>query len=136
MKSENLSKTKQKEAKLIAQFETKSQKASELIARADEKEKEASARAETLRAAADAATAETKTLEARIKALEGGGSEALKAAVDAYLPNAYKQAKVVALRIGDGVKPLPEVRTPSTPAPPFPALKTATSRSARATPPP
>ena len=67
----------------MAQFETKSQKASELIARADEKEKEASARAETLRAAADAATAETKTLEARIKALEGGGSEALKAAVDA-----------------------------------------------------
>ena len=44
-------------------------------------------------------------------------SPRLKAAVDAYLPNAYKQAKVVALRIGDGVKPLPEVRTPSTPAP-------------------
>ena len=36
-----------------------------------------------MRAAADAAQAETKTLEARIKALEGGGSDALKAAVDA-----------------------------------------------------
>ena len=46
-------------------------------------------------------------------------SPRLKAAVDAYLPNAYKQAKVVALRIGDGVKPLPEVRTPSTPAPDY-----------------
>ena len=67
----------------MAQFEAKSQKASELIARADEKEKEASARAETLRAATEAAQAETKTLEMRIKALEGGGSEALKAAVDA-----------------------------------------------------
>ena len=46
-------------------------------------------------------------------------SPRLKAAVDAYLPNAYKQAKVVALRIGDGVKPLPEVRTLSTPAPDY-----------------
>ena len=46
-------------------------------------------------------------------------SPRLKAAVDAYLPNAYKQAKVVALRIGNDVKTLPEVRTPSTPAPDY-----------------
>ena len=47
------------------------------------------------------------------------GPDGLKAAVDAYLPNAYKQAKVVALRIGDSVMPLPAVRTPSTPAPDY-----------------
>ena len=39
-------------------------------------------------------------------------SPRLKAAVKAYLPNAYERAGVVALRLGDGVKALPEPRTP------------------------
>ena len=40
-------------------------------------------------------------------------SPRLKAAVRSYLPNAYERAGVVALRLGDGVKALPEIRTPS-----------------------
>ena len=42
-------------------------------------------------------------------------SPRLKAAVQAHLPNAYKRAGVVALRLGDGVKALPELRTRKTP---------------------